>query len=497
LDEYSWFDANFTIDSLGTCFIPVPDEFEYDNESSYAVVAECQLTGGVTCDDDDHHHHHGWWWGDNDSEDDCVPVEPECILAASQCRTIFPSGDIDNVKFNVGSEARRVVIDIGPSADCGNGPSDNPDTLLGLATPFGYLFAVNDDKAPGNFGSRLDFCAQPDVDYIAIILGFDASAEFAYNVSITSDEPCNLAPEPNGLCEDANVVPVTGWSGANVAEYTASGFYNSGGLSDLYADLAWGDFPVLPFGEMDFYTFTLTESCLFTLETSAADCVRTDTFIALYSGCPIAFPDNWLGQDDDSGCGGSGFTSRLQLFLDPGQYWTWVAESPFFISPGDYFPYDFTFTCEEPPPPPVFFTVSEVEPNETTGTANAVPFGATQFSTTTVDNAVLNTTTDLVDCFSFSVAALTQVNLTTNLNSGSADSVMGLFDSGGSPVCCDDDSGAGFMSVINACLAAGTHIVCVRDFSTPSALGYDLVITNNGSCGAPNCVSDEGIDCPF
>jgi hypothetical protein len=222
LDFTTWEDVDFTINSLGTCFIPLPDEFEYDDESSYAVVAECQLVGGVTCDDDHGHHHHGWWWwGDDDSEEDCVPVEPECILMTSQCRTVFPAGDIDNLKFNVGSEPRRVVIDVGASADCGNGPDDSPDTVIGVATPFGNLFAVNDDKELGNFSSRIDFCAQPNVEYIVIMLGYDASETFAYNVSITSDEPCQLEAEPNGLCEDAEAIPITGWS-TEPSTYTVS-----------------------------------------------------------------------------------------------------------------------------------------------------------------------------------------------------------------------------------------------------------------------------------
>jgi hypothetical protein len=118
-------DFDFIITELGPCVIPAPDDFEPDNESSLANDIGFRNNGNGQ--------------GGQGGRDNFQ----------TQAHSIFPAGDIDFVQFALARDSRVRMETFGDG---------NPDTIIGLSSPSGQLLAANDDKAPGDFGSRLDFC---------------------------------------------------------------------------------------------------------------------------------------------------------------------------------------------------------------------------------------------------------------------------------------------------------------------------------------------------
>ena len=149
----------------------------------------------------------------------------------------------------------------------------------------GQLLATNDDKGPGNFGSRLDFClpAGPTDNWFLAIIGFSSSDAFAYNVAVDVEGPCLFEDEPNGICSLANeMLPDTVYSGLQTAAGVA---------------------------ESDWWVFTLDEAAFVTVSTDGWDDFAVDTFLELWgptdaASCPGAF----IAGDDD---GGDGFLSLI------------------------------------------------------------------------------------------------------------------------------------------------------------------------------------------
>ena len=354
-----------------------------------------------------------------------------------QRHSIYPRGDLDWMRFRL-SRANWVNIET-----FGTGGLENPDTILGAVNSGGALFAVNDDKGPGQFSSKMEFCLPPG-DYYTVVLPFSLQDDFYYDATVDVQGACNFEQEPNGTCAQANqLVPGELWNG----------MHNSFGFT-------W---------EEDWWWFTVAERSLVSIATDGYDDFDVDTYLELYNGCG----GNLLAADDD---GGPGFLSFIQRILEPGTYYVKVRLSPL-GAPGATFPYSIRATVSEPP-------VFEAEPNNNCGQANGVLLGDTA-------QAAIGVVGDK-DFYRLSVPADTLVDIETRGPSG--DTVLDISASGGEPqIGCDDDSGDGTFSRWSCCLPTGTYCVGVKDFGNNNTIPlYNVDFRAVGSCNA-----SEPLVCPI
>jgi hypothetical protein len=119
--------------------------------------------------------------------------------------------------------------------------------------------------------------------------------------------------------------------------------------------------------------------------------------------------------------------------------------------------------------------VGELEPNDTSGTAQMV---------ITADNVLqINGARTFVDpsddFFAFEVRSGGALEITSSSPDGSADSILGLFDFNGNLVASNDDGGPGFMSVIDYVVAPGAVGIYKVGFSgfNPGALSCAGTVT--------------------
>jgi|GEM_PF-6967113 len=82
----------------------------------------------------------------DDSRDNAKRIYPDEI----QARSISPAGDEDWAYFVLAEDARVIIETFGPG-----GPGDNGDTIMALHS-VGSKIADNDDKAPGDWYSRIE-----------------------------------------------------------------------------------------------------------------------------------------------------------------------------------------------------------------------------------------------------------------------------------------------------------------------------------------------------
>jgi hypothetical protein len=456
LDITTWSGVTLTIDAGAECFIPTADEYEYDDQVAYANQIGCETLVSPDPVDDEA----------GEGEDEDGDTEPEaCVTLQTQCRTLFPSFDIDFAVFNVGPNPAHVILETGCALECGGCTEDaNYDTVMGLSNPLGLLVAVGDDISfPDNLFSRIEFCAAPDTDYPLVVLAFDDST-FPYSLTVDATTPCGFESEPNGLCEDATTLLVGQETGAY---HTPGGFVA---------------------GDLDWWTFTLTEDCFIDINVDSFNCGIADTYMELYG--PVAdgdpCPGAFIAANDDENGGDSltGWCPRLGANLTAGTYYVVTTESPFFGS-GQQFLYEVNTACAEPP-------LAETEPNDT-------PADALANNSANLGDSILGdvnvTVGDTVDCYHVALGAETNVAAEAVVG---GDTTMGLKDAGAVDVCCDDDGGAGLLSLVSACLPAGDWYFCVKDYGTPNPNAYTIAFTDNGPCGGgPTCVADEGLGCPF
>lgn len=417
-------DFDFLITDLEPCVIPEADPFEPDNESSLANPIGFRNNGNGQ--------------GNQTGRDNKQVQE----------HSIFPASDIDFVDFSL-SRASRVRLETS-----GDG---NPDTIIGFSNSGGQLLASNDDKAPGDFGSQLDFCLPAGSDWFLAIIGFSASDVFPYNVAVDVEGPCLFENEPNGVCGLANeMLPDTVYSGLQTAAGVA---------------------------ERDWWTFTLAEAGFVTISTDGWDDFAVDTFLELWGpadagSCPGAFIDD----DDDAG---DGFLSLIGADLAAGTYYVNATVSPFSV--GSNYPYEIMFEVTEPP-------LAEREPNDSCGEAALNdPFFLGDDVLASISPAGDR------DHYTLSLAGDSSVLIETRGPSG--DTVLQIESADGSTIIgCDDDAGAGLFSSWSCCLPAGDYCVVVRDFGDNSTISsYNIEFTDLGSCTAdPVPVCDvTGFGCPF
>ena len=404
-------DFDLLITNVGPCVIPAADSYEPDNELSQAKKIGFRNNGVGEGNQN----------GRNNSN--------------IQHHTIFPAGDIDFVKFGL-SRANLVRME--------TSGADNPDTVMGLSFPNGTLLAVNDDKAVGDFGSKLEVCL-PSGDWRGVVIPFFANDTFPYDWAVDVEHPCPFESEPNGGLGTANTIE---------PGQTISGIHT-----------------FAPLGDDDFFRFTLTAPTQVLIETSGYDIFDVDTTLDLFDS-----NGTLLASDED---GGDGFLSTINTLLPAGTYYVNVWS--FFA--GYYFPYNLTLSFTEPP-------IAEVEPNDDCASANLASLGDR------ID-AGIDTGGD-VDSFRLLVPADSFVEIETSGSSG--DTVLNISSADGSTaVGCDDDEGDGFFSLWGCCLPAGEYCVQVKEFSPGATLpNYSIEFRGAGSCnpGDPLVCPSTGLSCP-
>jgi hypothetical protein len=404
-------DFGLAITQVATCVIPSPDSYEPDNEIGQAKKIGFRNNGSGEGNQ------HG---RDNNN---------------IQHHSIFPAGDIDFVKFGL-SRANWVRLET-------DGAS-NPDTVMGLTFPNGTLLAVNDDKAPGKFGSRLEVCL-PRGDWYGVVIPFFANDTFFYDWAVDVEHPCLFETEPNGSIATAGTIQP--------------------------GNTMYGIHTFSPVGDNDYFKFTLTQAALVNLQTSGYDVFDVDTTLDLYDGA-----GNLIASDED---GGDGFLSTISVVLQPGTYYVNVWS--FFA--GYYFPYGLTLTLSPPP-------LVESEPNDDCGTANVVALG---------DSVLANISpSGDYDSFHLTVPADGFVEVETSGSSG--DTVINLTTADGVTVIgCDDDEGDGLFSRWSCCLPAGEYCVQVKAYSAFSIISnYSIDFRGLGTCipGDPLSCPSTGLSCP-
>jgi len=296
---------------------------------------------------------------------------------------------------------------------------------------------VADDKEPGVGTSQMGFCLPPG-DWFVPILPFDGADEFAYDILVDVEYPCLFEDEPNGRCDMATEM-TTG--------DTWYGLHEPSGLTF----------------EDDWWTFTIDEGALVSIETGAFDSFTSDTFLELYDDCggPL------LAIDDDSG---EGLLSKIERVLDPGTYYVKMTLSPFAFTSGETWDYSITVTLAEPP-------LAEMEPNDNCGEANAVNLGDGLLAS--IDPAGDQ------DYFLLTVPADGFVEIETDGPVG--DTVLNIASMDGSvQIGCDDDAGNGLFSFWGCCLPAGDYCVAVKDYANNGVIAtYTIDFRDRGTC-SPN-----------
>ena len=358
---------------------------------------------------------------------------------AVQHHTIFPAGDVDFVTFNLVRPTQVRIETEGPPT---------ADTVMGLSTSFGMLFAINDNKDPNSLTSRLDFCLPPGDWYVPTI-GFNTAETFNYEIFVDAMENCPFEVEPNALCDMAQMIPLNS---------RVSGLQTSGGVA-----------------ENDWFSFTLQHEQLVTIETHGWDEFAVDTFLILQEGCPGTV----IEANDD---GGAGFLSRIQLTLPGGTYYVDVTVSPFSI--GANFPYDLTIAAIDPP-------VSEQEPNNS----------CTQGNPMILDETVLAAISPIGDRDNFTLTLPADGIVEIETAGGVGDTVLQISSMDGSTVIgCNDDGGDNLFSKWSCCLLAGEYCVTVKDFDDSQVIpGYTVDFRDLGTCvpdPSGSCPID-GLGCPF
>jgi len=412
-DIYTTGDFTLDIQNLGTCVIPAADAYEYDSEMYAAKKIGFRNNGvgqgGQTGRDKKNIQHH----------------------------SIYPAGDNDYVYFEL---SRANFVNIETFGDT------NPDTFLVLWTSDGSVMAVNDDKAVGDFTSKIAVCL-PAGTWYASVWDYYGIAQFEYDWLVDVEHPCLFESEPNGAFGLADSVePGTTIYGI--------GSYNQG------------------LGDNDVFTFTLDEAAFVVIETSAYDSYYVDTALELYDGA-----GNYIIGDED---GGDGYLSRIEIALEPGTYYVNV-----WSYYGHYWgngPYGLSITLAAPP-------AVEVEPNDSCATANAVALGQSF-------EAQIFPSGDY-DYFMLTVPADGFVDVETSGPSG--DTVLNIYSADGATwIGCDDDLGDGLFSKWGCCLPAGQYCVESRAYSASSVFSYNITFTDGGACvpNDPLVCPSEGLSCP-
>ena len=213
-----------------------------------------------------------------------------------------------------------------------------------------------------------------------------------------------------------------------------------------------------PPGDVDYLVFELSSSCTVTIETSGSS--GGDTVIDLYDSS-----GSLIEEDDDSG---SGYWSRIVASLSPGTYY--VSVRAYFRSQTFSYTISLSGTCggggTAPP------SGDSYEPDDSMSSATYISLGQSQSHTIDPPGDV--------DYLVFELSSSCTVTIETSGSSG-GDTVIDLYDSSGSLIEEDDDSGSGYWSRIVASLSPGTYYVSVRAYFRSQTFSYTISLS--GTCG--------------
>jgi len=490
---------NFTleIETIDVCIIPPVDSFEPDDERDQAKTIGYSTSTPP----------HAYGWGRSRKE--------------IQTRSIFPPGDRDFVEFRL---TRNELVRMGTVGQYptffndfnGSDPGDNPDTVLKLfyennpsyggrcnqpdlgflpvcysnedcpdpldnpipgfppciplylyldivpVDPFDNPLVVNDDRSVGDLGSELLLCLPSSAanspsltlqrwggDYHVEIQAFSASDQFDYELQVKNEVGCLFEQEPNNAFEDATPIEV-GQSIAAFYDFVATN----------------------PVADADLYRFDVDETTTLRFETFAPNSFQSDTALELYVG-----PDDngeffFTGISDDDG--GAGFLSALTLTLLPANelLGNTIADADYFLNVTSFFynpNYYYEIDLEVVAGPDVV----EIEPNDTEASANPVSVGDTVAG-------VISVSCDY-DTYTFTIGEATFVTIE---ETAGGDAAIQLTDCSGDVLSCDDDSGPGFLSLIDGCLPAGTYCWKIRAFAAGDTFAYELELSGTAGCMA-------------
>jgi hypothetical protein len=354
------------------------------------------------------------------------------------------------------------------------------DNFNGVPTSFySGALAANDDVGGGVFGSELLLCLPPESaispfgdleadDYLVRVTPFSASDQFNYEARVRLESKCKFNKEPNSDFETAKKIKLgDAWHG--IFDYAV--FQQAGPSQGIDPDL---------------FKFDVESDKSVRVETSGYDQFLVDTFVELFVGPDDLGNFYYTGVSNEDG--GPGWWSLFTVIVPPANdlLGNVTANADYYLNVTSHylnpnFPYTLLTTASEPPS-------VEAEPNNTNATANSVSLGETV-------SAQISPACDF-DVFSLTISGdnyFVEMDIL-----GGFDTVVQLVDCGTSAViACDDDSGEGFASSIDACLGPGTYCIKVRPWSTSSTGAYDLQISaGEAGCASPGTgTGDNGTRC--
>ncbi len=329
-------------------------------------------------------------------------ANPVALPVLIDCLNISPAADLDYFTFTL-SSAGVVSMRTGPN------PSTVPDTVVALYDSAVTLIVENDDcNFPTDFTSCWSVLLSPGT-YTVRVRAFSAGQTFGYTMSLgfAACPPTDVEPNDSFATATPMTVPLVGGGGA-----------------------------ILPAGDNDYYSFTAAQTLQLVATTGPSP--NTDTILTLYDSGFVQ-----LGQNDDC-VPGTDFTSCLTSIVPPGSYFYRVEA----FSLIDTFCYDLNIsaTC------PGGGTLTEIEPNDSMATAQAVNCGDGICSSITP-------ATD-VDYYVLTPGSQTQATFLTAGDPG-GDTVITVYNAAGSEIGHNDDTPGGpdfYSTCIVPCLAGGSNV---------------------------------------
>jgi len=346
-----------------------------------------------------------------------------------------PAGDVDFFAFQA-SAGQRVRIDVAAKRLT---PSSAADTIVALFDSSGRKLAENDDRAPGQLDSLLEFTVATAGRYAFSIRDFGnkGGPNFTYEVTVTltggaparvnESEPNNTFAQAQTITPDVLIV----------------------GRLD-------------PAGDVDFFSFSAAAGQRLTVDINARSLTppsEADTVVTLFdsNGQPLA-------ENDDAG----GSLDSFLTFEIPrsGQYVVRIRN--FSPKGGSSYTYEalITLTGAAPPPPGA---VTESEPNNSPAQATAITPNVTVSGT-------INPAGD-VDFFSFEARRGQQLVIDLDARSltpsSPLDTIVTLYDGNGRQLAENDDAEGSTDSRLRFTIPAdGRYIFRVRSFDGKGGPDY-------------------------
>ncbi len=381
--------------------------------------------------------------------------EPNDSLARANALTpnvtvrgvLNPSGDVDFFSFQA-TAGQRLRLDVRAKALT---PPSAADTVVALFDSSGRKIAENDDRAPGQLDSLLEFPITTSGRYAFSIRDFGnkGGESFTYEVTVT----------------------LTGGAPARVNESEPNNTFSQ-------AQTISPDVLILgkldPEGDVDIFSFTATAGQRVTVDINARSLrppSEADTVVTLFDSAGAQ-----LAENDDAG-------DSLDSFLTfeiprSGRYFVRIRN--FSSKGGPSYTYEalITLAGTPPSPPPGVFT--ESEPNNSLAQANGI-------TPNVIVSGAIHPAGD-VDFFAFEARRGQQVTLDVNARSltpaSPVDTVITLFDSRGQQLAENDDAEGSTDSLLRFTIPAdGRYIFRVRSFDGkggPDYL-YQVVVTLSGA----------------